>query len=176
MLRTSAIRRSAKSGGTEGLEIRSVPTRRASLCAEAARQGRRPLSGTLTSTLVPVPGADSTRVSPPSISALSLIDLKPTPHDGLTLPTTSGSKPSPSSSGRLGELPLGIASLDLLGRAEHGEVPADDLLGGLALHALCAPGPLGDAAVGVEHEDGVVAHVLHERAVPLLVLAQRARP
>src|SRR5688500_2084745 len=31
-------------------------------------------------------------------SALSLIDLRPTPHEGVALPTSSGSKPPPSSS------------------------------------------------------------------------------
>src|SRR5690606_6469223 len=52
----------------------------------------------------------------------------------------------------------------VLGRVEAREVEADDLLGGVALDALRARVPVGDDAVGVEHEEGVIGDALDEEA------------
>ena len=60
--------------------------------------------------------------------------------------------------GGFGQLHLGLARLDVLARVERREVPADDLLGSVALDPLGAQVPARDVAVGIETEDGVVAH------------------
>ena len=57
----------------------------------------------------------------------------------------------------------------LLG-VEAGEVLADDLLRRPALDPPRARVPVGDLARGVEHEDGVVGHALHEQAEAPLAL------
>ena len=57
----------------------------------------------------------------------------------------------------------------LLG-VEAGEVLADDLLRRPALDPPRARVPVGDPARGVEHEDGVVGHALHEQAEAPLAL------
>src|SRR5688500_15739729 len=50
---------------------------------------------------------------------------------------------------------------------------ADDLVCRTALDGLSAGVPVGDAPLGVEHVDCVVAHALHEHAEPLLALVER---
>ncbi len=45
--------------------------------------------GTVTSTLVPAPGFESTRRLPPSISALSLMDRRPTPQEKAAMLTAA---------------------------------------------------------------------------------------
>ena len=50
-------------------------------------------------------------------------------------------------------------------------MPADDLLGRVALDALGARVPARDPALGVEHEDGVVPDALDQQAEALLALA-----
>src|SRR5205814_8805554 len=54
------------------------------------------------------------------------------------------------------ELPLRLAVSDLFFRVEDREVPADDLVGGVALDPLGALVPRHDRARWVEHEDRVV--------------------
>ena len=49
----------------------------------------------------------------------------------------------------------------------------DDLFGPVALDALGADVPRGDAAPAVEHEDGVVLDALHDEAEPLFALLAR---
>ena len=62
----------------------------------------------------------------------------------------------------------------VLRRVEPGEVLPDDLLGGVALRPLGAVVPAPDDAAHVEHEDGVVPHLLDRQAelcvIVLLVL------
>ena len=59
-----------------------------------------------------------------------------------------------------------------LGRVEPGEMAADDLVGAIALEALRAGVPGENVPLGIEHEDRVVAHAVHEEAKALLALAQ----
>src|SRR5690606_39635637 len=62
---------------------------------------------------------------------------------------------------------------DHLRRIEHGEVLADDLVGAVALDLLGAMVPAHHPALGVEHEDRVVAHAFHQQAEALLAAAQQ---
>src|SRR5206468_1870574 len=64
------------------------------------------------------------------------------------------------------------ARLHGLLRVEDRERPADDLGRLVALEALGAGVPSDDAALGVEHEDRVVAHLLDEEPEALLAQAQ----
>lgn len=64
------------------------------------------------------------------------------------------------------------AALHGLGWEEAREMRADDLFGAVALDLLCALAPADDDAVGIEHDDGVVAHIGEQRPQPLLVLRQ----
>jgi hypothetical protein len=66
-----------------------------------------------------------------------------------------------------------MARLLQLRGIEDPEVPADDLRAGVALAALRTGVPADHAAVGVEHEDRVVAHRLDQEPEALLALAQR---
>src|SRR5262249_24646451 len=70
--------------------------------------------------------------------------------------------------GRDLELHLALAGAHVLLGVEAREVLADDLVGAPALDALGADVPGRDAAVGVEHEDGVVEDALDEE--PQLVV------
>ncbi len=70
------------------------------------------------------------------------------------------------------QLMRGQAALERLGRIEAREVAADDLVGAIALEAFRAGVPGEDVAVGIEHEDRVVEHALHEQAKAFLALAQ----
>src|SRR5690242_264758 len=63
-----------------------------------------------------------------------------------------------------------MAGGDRLRRIEDGEVPADDLVGGVLVDALGAGVPRGDAPVGVEHEDGVVGDAVDDAAKAVGVL------
>src|SRR5690606_23781395 len=54
--------------------------------------------------------------------------------------------------------------LPVLGGVEAGEVPADDLLGAVALDALRARIPVGDAPGRIEHEDRIVGDALDQQA------------
>ena len=56
---------------------------------------------------------------------------------------------------------------------ENIEVPADNLAGAVALDAAGALVPTADAAIGVEHIDGVVAHALEQKSIILFAVAQR---
>src|SRR2546428_14179668 len=47
-------------------------------------------------------------------------------------------------------------------------MPADGLVGEVSLDPLRPEVPAGDVAAGIQHVDGVVAHVLHHRAEALL--------
>ena len=51
-----------------------------------------------------------------------------------------------------------IKIVEAVERYLSGEMPADDLIAGVALDALRALVPVGDASIGIEHEDGVVPH------------------
>ena len=70
------------------------------------------------------------------------------------------------------ELVLRPPALARLLRIEGREMLADDLGGFVALDALRAAVPGGDVAVGIEHEDRVVADALDEQAKALLALPQ----
>jgi hypothetical protein len=50
---------------------------------------------------------------------------------------------------------------------------ADDLVGAIALDSLCAPVPVGDDAIWIEHVDRVVGDAVDQDAITLLALAQR---
>src|SRR5208337_4527644 len=65
-----------------------------------------------------------------------------------------------------------VRSAVLLG-VEPREVLSDDLLGAVALDALCAPVPVGDDAIGIDHVDGIVGDAVDQHAIALLALAQR---
>src|SRR5262249_15621352 len=85
---------------------------------------------------------------------------------------------APLSTGDL-QFPLRLAAAQVFLAVERREVPADDLLRLVALDALGPGVPGGDVAVGVEHEDRVVAHRRHEeledlRALPQLLLGPLA--
>src|SRR5690606_7785786 len=56
---------------------------------------------------------------------------------------------------RLRQVPPGLAARPRLGRIEHREVTPDHLARVVALDARGAGVPAGDAALRVEHEDGV---------------------
>ena len=73
------------------------------------------------------------------------------------------------------QLPLRLAALDLLRRVEAREMLADDLGGGVALDALRAGVPARDAALGIEHEDGVVDDALHHQPEAPLAVGEQAR-
>src|SRR3954466_12002189 len=62
------------------------------------------------------------------------------------------------------ELVLRPATVDRLLRVEGGEMAADDLVRLVALDALRAGIPGEDVAAGVEQEDGIVLHPLHDAA------------
>ena len=70
------------------------------------------------------------------------------------------------------EFRLRLAMIEVLGGIEDREVPADDLLGLIALDPLGPGVPTDDVPAGIEHEDGVVLHGLHDDAEPLLAHAQ----
>ncbi len=74
------------------------------------------------------------------------------------------------------ELEFGKAFGDEIARVEDGEVLADDLVGRVALEALRAAVPAEDVPLGIEREDGVVAHVLDEQAVQLRRLLRGHTP
>ncbi len=61
-----------------------------------------------------------------------------------------------------GQLPLALAGPDLLQRIEHREVLADDLVDPILLEAHGPRIPGADDAGGIEHEDRVVGHAVHE--------------
>ena len=65
-------------------------------------------------------------------------------------------------------MPLGLA----LDGVEDAEVLPDDLAAGVARDPLRAGVPAGDVALGIEHEDRVVADGLHEEPEPFLALPQ----
>ena len=65
-----------------------------------------------------------------------------------------------------------LAGQLVLRRVEDAEVAADDLVGGVALQCLRAGVPAAHRAVHVEHEDGVVAHAVHQQPEALLAGAQ----
>src|SRR4029079_11767733 len=71
------------------------------------------------------------------------------------------------------QLHLALAGSDVLFGIEGGEVAPDDLGRAIALDALRAGVPGRDVAVGIEHEDGVVADAVDELAHAQLGLAQR---
>jgi hypothetical protein len=74
--------------------------------------------------------------------------------------------------GRHLQLVRGYVAREGVGRIETGEMAADDLVGAIALEALRAGVPRQDVSFGIEHEDGVVAHALHEQAKAFLAPAQ----
>ena len=74
--------------------------------------------------------------------------------------------------GRLLELDLGPASLDLPERIEAREVVAQDLVLPVTLDAFRARVPADDASFGVEHEDRVVDDAFHQRPEMLLALRE----
>ena len=55
-----------------------------------------------------------------------------------------------------------------LGLVEEGKVPAQDLFGPVALDQLRPTVPTDHVPLGVEHEDGVILHPLHQHLEPLL--------
>ncbi len=63
-------------------------------------------------------------------------------------------------------------ALDTFGGIEAREVSANDLRGGEAIEALCAPIPTLDDTVRVEHEQRVILHFLDKQPKSLLALAQ----
>src|SRR5208282_3454455 len=65
-----------------------------------------------------------------------------------------------------------IRSTIILG-VEAREVLADDLVGAVALDALCAPVPVGDDAIWIEHVDRVVGDAVDQQGIALFALAQR---
>ena len=65
-----------------------------------------------------------------------------------------------------------MPGLLLLGWVEDAEVLADHLGGGPALGALRADVPAGDVALGVQHEDGVLADGVDHEPEPLLAVSQ----
>ena len=69
-----------------------------------------------------------------------------------------------------GDLQLLCAAAGGLGRVEAREMLSDDLVGAVALDALGADVPGADAAVHVQHEDGVVLDALHQETKALGVL------
>src|SRR5262249_20456339 len=71
-----------------------------------------------------------------------------------------------------GQLPCRLAGGHVGLRVEGREVAADDLAGLVALKARRTWAPRADAALGVKHEDGVVANPLHDQAEALLRLEQ----
>ena len=74
--------------------------------------------------------------------------------------------------GRL-ELGLRLAQRHVFRRIEDGNVLAQNLFGGVALDRLGARIPARYPASGVEHENGVLLHALHQQAKPLLAFVQR---
>src|SRR5690606_37573468 len=79
--------------------------------------------------------------------------LAESPSLGLELPFAGGN----------GEAALGNAVGPGLGRVERAEMAADDLAGAIALDPLGSGVPVRHHAVGIEHEDGVVAYALDEK-------------
>src|SRR6185295_16927466 len=63
--------------------------------------------------------------------------------------------------------------IERLRRIEPAEVLPDDLRSAVALDPLGPGVPGEDPALGIEHEDGIVPNALHEKAKPLLALAER---
>src|ERR1700712_1987443 len=57
---------------------------------------------------------------------------------------------------------------------EYLEVTANDLIGLISLDALRAGVPVGYGAAGVEHEDGVIDHPLHQQPEPAFALEKAA--
>src|SRR5437764_277613 len=56
------------------------------------------------------------------------------------------------------ELPVRFAAPGVFGRVEDREMPADDLVGGVALDPLGALVPSDDLARRVQHQDRVIDH------------------
>src|SRR5205814_6431722 len=61
----------------------------------------------------------------------------------------------------------------VLRRVEHADMPADDLVGAVALDPLAAEVPVGDPPLRVEHVDSVVGDPLHQQAELPLALGKR---
>jgi hypothetical protein len=61
------------------------------------------------------------------------------------------------------ELVCRVIARDGVGRVEGAEVAADDLVGAVALDPLRATVPRRDVTARIEHEDGVVAHLLDQQ-------------
>lgn len=97
-------------------------------------------------------------------------DMRPEAGPVLAHPQGLGFKP-PLAGGdgqSPGGRPRGLIGLCVEGR----KMPADDLLGAIALDPLGAEVPGRDPPLGVQHVDGVVDHAFHQQAEFLLALAQ----
>ena len=72
----------------------------------------------------------------------------------------------------LGELVLRQLASECVRRIEHREVVADDLIGAVALEALCPGVPGVHPTVRIEQEDGVVSDRLDEEAKTFLAVSE----
>ncbi len=72
---------------------------------------------------------------------------------------------------RLGETkcPLRLPGFAVLWREEDGEVPADDLVRGIALEPLCAGIPRRNPARWIEHVDRIIGDGIDEQLETLLL-------
>ena len=66
------------------------------------------------------------------------------------------------------EIPLRIATVDVLGRVESREMLADNLFGFVAFDPLGPGIPTGDVAGSVEHENGMAPHAFQDDAALFL--------
>ena len=67
------------------------------------------------------------------------------------------------------KLPVRLAGGDLLRGVEHREVPSDDLICSVALEALRARIPRGDAPVAIKREDRVVRRLRDQQGQQLRI-------
>ena len=94
------------------------------------------------------------------------------PEPGAVLPDPPALVPPAPGLERRGQPRLGHARPPVFVGVEGREVPADDLVGPVALQLLRAEVPGRDGAVGPQHEDGVVGDAADQEGEPLLALAQ----
>src|SRR5439155_26981676 len=98
------------------------------------------------------------------------------PNSAAVLPNMPAVRDRPAFASRVPEFIFRLAIASVFRREEAREVPTKDLAFLIAEDALGAGVPCGDTSFGVEHEDGVIRHILNQETCQAILPKSKFRP